>query len=167
MATVNRLQHVGQLVGPEEVQAEARRVASTHAVSRTNSPYLVAASPTQTARTPQCPPLPPPPTATFRTVCGPFEPERTRTESLSVDCFSTSQRPTQPLGIFEVYFIFGLFECFRVLMSTTGLRCLHRADWVYDALLLSAISCLTQSRVAPEAQPLRVARLWRIDTVKT
>lgn len=79
-----------------EAQAEARRVATTHAFSRTNSPYLVAASPTRTARTSQCPPLPPPPTATFRTVCGPFEPERTRTESLSVDCFSTSQCPTQP-----------------------------------------------------------------------
>ena len=157
---MNRLQHVGQFVGPEEVQAEARRIASTHAVSRTNSPYspyLVAASPTQTARTPQCPPLPPPPTATFRTVRGPFEPERTRSESLSVDCVSTSQRPTQHLGIFGLYFIFDLFECFRVLVSTIGLKCLHRADWVYHAHMLSVAS--RNPGFAAEAQQLRVARV--------
>ena len=133
----------------------------------------MATSPTQTARIPQCPPLPPPPTATSRTLFGPFEPEQTRTENLSIDCFSTSQRPRQSLGIFEVYFMLGLFECFRVLVSNTGLRCLHRADWVYHAFLLTAMSWLTRSynllcsRVAAEAQPLRVARVWRIDTVKT
>ena len=64
----------------EEAQAEARRVASTHAVSRTNSPYLI--SPTLAARTP-CPP--PPPTATFSPSVGLPDPQWMRGESLSVE----------------------------------------------------------------------------------